>query len=159
MYHNSCRGITIPHLKNNKAAKLFFMFGKLKRNQQNSSQDLWFNIRTITVVRWLKDTGFLSSLPFRKTNFYVCGGEEQPIISMYFLSRHHGRRFKKMRKNLTIIEYYCFLDPRCRVKGRACWSHDRWSACPGRGESASSGRKMEVFICQQGECLRLVSGK
>ena len=37
------------------------MFGKLKRNQQNSCQDLWFNIRTITVVRWLKDTDFLSS--------------------------------------------------------------------------------------------------
>lgn len=155
----SCSGIIIAHSKNNKVAKLFFMFGKLKRNQQNSCQDLWFNIRTITVVRWLKDTDFLSSLLFRQTNLYVCGGEEEPIISMYFFSRHHGRRFKKMRTNLTIIEYYCFLDLRHRVKGRTCWSHDRWSLCPGMGESTSSGRKMEVFICQPGECLWLVSGK
>lgn len=155
----SCSGIIIAHSKNNKVAKLFFMFGKLKRNQQNSCQDLWFNIRTIIVVRWLEDTDFLSSLLFRKTNLYVRGGEEEPIISMYFFSRHHGRRFKKMRTNLTIIEYYCFLDLRHRVKGRTCWSHDRWSPCPGMGESTSSGRKMEVFICQPGECLWLVSGK
>ena len=91
------------------------MFGKFKKNQQNSCQDLWFNIRTITVVRWLKDTDFLSSFLFTKTNLYVWGGEEEPIISMYFFSRHHGRRFKIMRTNcysalfIQLFFYFLFL--------------------------------------------------
>lgn len=102
----------------------------------------------------IKDTDFLSSFLFAKTNLYVCGGEEELIISMYTSSVGiMVGGFKIMRTNLTIIEYYCFLDLRRRVKGRACWSHDRWSPCPGRSESSiiwwedegASANKVHVY--------------